>query len=259
MVVASSVRQVSADLVAITLVPGVEMEFVRIPAGEFLMGSDKSKDRDADPDELPQHILNLQEYWMSKGPVTATHFAPFGKPTGWRNPTIAEGENKANHPVVNVTWDDCTAFCFWAAKLTGFEIALASEAEWEKAARGPDGRLYPWGDEPPDATRLNYNHLVDTTTEQGKYGQRGRSPYGCDDMAGNVWEWTRSLWGKDGSKPEFGYPYTNRQTEREDLTAGRDVLRVLRGGSFNDDARDVQCASRFRLGPDSTSAASVFG
>ena len=85
----------------------------------------------------------------------------------------------------------------------------------------------------------------------GQYGAKGQSPYGCDDIAGNVWEWTRNLWGKDGSKPEFGYPYTTRQALREDLQAGSDVLRVLHGGSFGEDARNVRCACRGRLFPSS--------
>jgi serine/threonine-protein kinase len=151
---------------------------------------------------------------------------------------------RANHPVVDVSWDDSLGFCASASAVTCVLLELPSEAEWEKAARGADGRINPWGNAPADAARLNYYSHVDATTPVGAHGARGRSPFGCDDMAGNVWEWTRSLWGMQAAKPEFGYPYSTREAEREDLRAGQDVRRVLRGGSFNNLARDVRCASR---------------
>ncbi|MEO6061768.1 MAG: bifunctional serine/threonine-protein kinase/formylglycine-generating enzyme family protein [Thermoflexales bacterium] len=251
----SAVRRVNANLAVITLSPGVEMEFVRVPAGEFLLGSDKGKDPAAAADELPQHTLTLPEYWMGKGPVQVTQFAAFVRTTGYKSHAEKEGKSYVyngttqvavngagwshpggpttnvdalqRHPVSHMSWDDSIAFASWAAKAAGVAIALASEAEWEKAARGTDGRLYPWGNDGPDATRLNFNLNVTGTTEVGQYGLRGASPYGCDDMAGNVWQWTRSLWGKEGSKPEFGYPYSNRQAEREDMSAERNVRRVL--------------------------------
>jgi formylglycine-generating enzyme required for sulfatase activity len=244
-----SIRRTSPDRLMLALMPGVEMEFVRVPAGEFVMGSDRSKDCLAWDDELPQHRLKLSEYWVGKAPVSVAQFAAYVKATGAKTSASRDVANTATHPVVNVSWDDGIAFCGWASKLGGGEVLLPSEAEWEKAARGTDGRIYPWGNEAPDDTRLNYNQNVKETTPVGRYGAKGQSPFGCDDMAGNLWEWTRSLWGKDAAKPEFGYPYTTCQTEREDPQAGRDVYRVLRGGSFGSYAQGVRCAYRSRSSP----------
>jgi formylglycine-generating enzyme required for sulfatase activity len=241
------------------------------------MGSDTAKDPNAYDNELPQHALSLPEYWIGKGPVRVAEFAAFVRVTQYQTQAEKDGksyawngsewkevagaewshpggpttnvEHKQGHPVTHVSWDDAQAYCTWATKIAGMEIALPSEAEWEKAARGTEGCLYPWGNDAPDATRLNYNQNVQDTTEVGQYGALGASPYGCEDMAGNVWEWTRSLWGKDGSKPEFGYPYTDRLADRENAAAGRNVLRVLRGGSFYGIGRDVQCAIRNLYNP----------
>ena len=253
------------------------MEFVRVPAGEFVMGSDKSKDPDAYDDELPQHRLTVPEFWIGRTAVTVAQYSEYVKATGRRTQAEVDGKSytfvgrelkevvgadwsrprgpesnvaqKQGHPATHMSWDDALAFCAWASKLAGVDATLPSEAEWEKAARGTDGRIYPWGPEAPDASRLNFNFNERDTTPVGKYGASGRSLYGCDDMAGNVWEWTRSLWGKAVFKPEFGYSYATRQVERENLQAGRDVLRVLRGGSFDNTARDVRCAYRMRNYP----------
>jgi serine/threonine-protein kinase len=226
--------RISADLAALTLAQGLTMEFVRVPAGEFLMGSDKSKDSLALDDELPQHRLSLPEYWIGKTEVTVAQFAAYVRATGVKTSASSDVANKAAHPVVDVTWDDCIAFCGWASKLGGGEVLLPSEAEWEKAARGTDGRIYPWGNQAPDNTRLNFiDSRIGTTTPVGQYGAKGQSQYGCDDMAGNVWEWTRSIYKN--------YPYAPTDG-REDLSS-RDT-RVLRGGSFLSFSQLVRCACR---------------
>jgi formylglycine-generating enzyme required for sulfatase activity len=132
--------------------------------------------------------------------------------------------------------------------VTRKDYCLPSEAEWEKGARGTDGRIYPWGNT-WDAKRCNWreNGFHMATTSVYAYPQ-GASPYGLLDMVGNVWEWTRSLWGKSGENPDYRYPY--RPTDgREDLDAGQEVARVLRGSVFDLYHGRVRCAFRDRYNP----------
>ncbi len=219
------------------------LPMVWVPPGPFLMGSDKGRGPQADDDELPQHEVTLPGYWIGRYPVTVAQFRAFVEASDYkpRDPNSLAGSD--DHPAVYVTWHDALAFCRWLSERTGVLVMLPSEAEWEKAARGTDGRIYPWGDAPPDESRCNFGYKVGGTTAVGRYSPGGDSPYGCADMAGNVWEWTRSLWGKDISEPEFRYPY-NPEDGREDLEAREEVRRVLRGGSFYSDQWYVRCAYR---------------
>ncbi|HLF03376.1 MAG TPA: SUMF1/EgtB/PvdO family nonheme iron enzyme, partial [Anaerolineales bacterium] len=154
------------------------LELIRIPAGEFLMGSDPMKDKEARENEQPQHRLHLPEFYIGKYPITNAQYAAFKK--------IPIPAGQENHPVVNVSWRDAIAFCQWLSQQTSKTFRLPTEAEWEKAARGVDGRIYPWGDE-WDATRLNSGESgPKTTTPVGAYSPRGDSPYGLADVSGNV-------------------------------------------------------------------------
>jgi len=226
-------RRISADRVALRLAPEVEVEFVRIPAGEFSMGSDNGGN-----DEKPRHKVMLGEYWMGKTEVTNAQFAAFVKATGYKTEAEVNNAQKQNHPVVNVSWNDAVAYTRWVSLVTGQNVRLPSEAEWEKAACGTDGRTYPWGNAAPDRNRVNFDNNVKTTTPVGQYGGSGASPYGLDDMAGNVWEWTSSLYKS--------YPY-NSVDGREDIlnTGGR----VVRGGSFYDNEGALPCAYRLNSNP----------
>jgi formylglycine-generating enzyme required for sulfatase activity len=216
-----------------------EPELILIPAGEFLMGSDPSKDKNAREEEQPQHSIYLPDYYIAKTPVTNTQYRAFVQdarhelPRGWdwHGPEYPQG--KADHPVVNVSWHDAMAYCQWLAEATGKAYRLASEAEWEKAARGTDGRIWPWGNE-WDARRCNSSEGgPGDTMPVGQYSPQGDSPYGCVDMVGNVWEWTLSLY-KD-------YPYDLEDGREDPRSSGP---RVLRGSAFNYSGRGVRCACR---------------
>ncbi|GEM_PF-6594483 len=230
----------------------ITFDWVTIPAGEFIMGTDLKKDPFAQKSEykdwiakteLPQHRLYLPEYQIARVPVTNEQWGQFLQGSGYewshRDKLWKDGlpHGKEKHPVVYVTWDDAVAFCEWAG------VRLPTEAEWQKAARGTDGRLFPWGNEEPTKELCNFNGNVGDTTPVGAY-PKGKSPYGCLDMAGNVWEWCSSAWGKNSDKPDFGYPY-KADDGREDLTR-TDVFRIASGGSWHYLPNYVRCAFRFR-------------
>jgi formylglycine-generating enzyme len=217
----------------LTIESPIHLELVRVPAGEFLMGSDPKVDKDAFGGEQPQHRLYLPEFYIGKHPVTNEQYAAFANatrradPRHWKKGKIPAA--KGNHPVVYVFWRDAITFCQWFSQASGKAIRLPTEAEWEKAARGSDGRIYPWGDKPPTKELCNFGGNIGDTTPVGQY-PTGASPCGALDMAGNVLEWTGSLWGKDMGKPAFGYPY-DAKDGREDLSAPDNVLRVAVPGT----------------------------
>jgi formylglycine-generating enzyme required for sulfatase activity len=208
---------------------------VYIPPGGFLMGSDPAVDTMPSDSEQPQHRLEMPGYWIARYPVTVADFRAYVEAA---DPSLqgAHGlSQRGDHPVTGVSWHDALGYCRWLSQRSGLPVTLPSEAEWEKAARGDDGRLYPWGNEPPTDDLCNYGDSGRGTTPVGRYSPQGDSPYGCADMAGNVWEWTRSH-----HKP---YPY-DPADGREDLGAGDDISRVLRGGAFFFNQRFVRCAAR---------------
>jgi formylglycine-generating enzyme required for sulfatase activity len=211
---------------------------VTIPAGPFTMGYDGGLD-----DEKPPHQVDLPEYQIDLFEVSNAQFSGFIEASGYQ--TEAEqsgsgrvwrdewGEGKDNHPVVRVTWNDAIAYCEWAGK------RLPTEAEWENAARGSEGFLYPWGNT-YDAARANGRDSgLRSTVAVGSYGE-GASPYGVFDMAGNVREWT--------ADPGY-FPYPGNSTPSSYYG---DELRVLRGGGWFDDAADMRTTRR---NPTSPSAA----
>lgn len=208
----------------------IGFDWVEIPAGRFLMGSDPAKDIHTFEDEMPRLRLYLPTYKISRVPVTNAQYKLFltitehRPPPHWDSSEIPDG--KENHPVVNVTWHDAIAFCEWAG------VRLPSEMEWEKAARGDDGRLYPWGNEPPDQTRCNFDLILGMTVAVGSY-PAGASPYGVLDMSGNTWEWTATAWLDS-------YDDYLAELEKHSTMALR---RVLRGGGFRD-LEFVRAASR---------------
>jgi formylglycine-generating enzyme required for sulfatase activity len=155
----------------------------------------------------------------------------------------AAQQQRPDHPVVCVSWQDALAYVRWLGQVTGQPWRLPTEAEWEKAARGTDGRIYPWGNQ-WDETRANTTDGgAKTTTPIGAYAERGdASPYGVHDQAGNVWEWCSSLYQS--------YPYTAHDgRENLDSTGNR----VLRGGSWGSGPWGARAAYRLAYGPDSLS------
>jgi formylglycine-generating enzyme required for sulfatase activity len=213
--------------------------------------------------EIPQHTVDLPTYYIAHYPVTQIQYAAFVQDTGhnvpsslfelepdrpfeWRGGSYPPG--RANQPVVLVSWHDALVYCGWLTEKLcvwdetpeplatllreeGWRITLPSEAEWEKAARGADGRIFPWGEQ-ADRERANYSDTeVGTTSAVGCFPD-GASPYEVEDLSGNVWEWCRTKW-------EENY----RDYQGDDSLEG-DAHRVLRGGSFLDSGWSVRCACR---------------
>ncbi len=237
-----------------------EMDWVEIPAGPFTMGSDKRGDRMAFNDETPQFTCTLitEPYHISRYPVTVAQYRAFAESGGYRErrfwtqagwawrksrgitgPEVYwEPFQRDNHPVVGVSWYEAVAYCRWLSQVLGYEVRLPREAEWEKAARGEDGRIWPWGDEEPTAEHCNFNGNVGHTTPVGSY-PRGASPYGVLEMAGNVWEWCCTKWRND---------YTAYQKRIDDDLEGK-APRVVRGGSWIDYHHGVRCGYSVREYP----------
>jgi formylglycine-generating enzyme required for sulfatase activity/energy-coupling factor transporter ATP-binding protein EcfA2 len=227
--------------------PYGEPVWVTIPAGEFSLGSDPG-DQMADDNEKPAQRLVLPEFQIARTPITNAQYLLYLQATSARPPVHWEDgqppKDQLNHPVVNVDWSDAYAYCQWLSGVTGKPIGLPSEAEWEKASRGDwDRRIYPWGDA-FDATSCNNRELgLGHTTPVGIF-PAGASPYGCLDMAGNVWEWTESVY-----EP---YPYPTDEAgraQREHHDAGQETGRVFRGGAFDLNRRYVRCACRSGAAP----------
>lgn len=230
--------------------------FVHILAGHFTMGSDKEKDTHAYDDELPQHKVELGDYYIARYPVTAAQFKTFVEVSGYNDVYPDALSGLPNHPVVNVTWYDAIAYCDWLTTQLpnlpglpselrqGWQVTLPSVPEWERAARGTDGRTYPWGNEfNPDKANTNLSD-IGSTSVVGCFPM-GASPEGLLDACGNVWEWTRSHY------EPYPYPPLGKEREkRELLTAGSYIARVLRGGSWLSNKGNARCACLDRSSPD---------
>jgi len=214
------------------------MEFMRVPTGKFLMGSEANNELAHDR-EKPQHTVNITyDCWMARFPITNELYNVWTESSGIKHP-VKGWKKKKDHPVVDVSWNDAMEYCKWLNNMlktelpSGLVLRLPTEAEWEKGARGTDGREWPWGNDfGIDKCNTAEVHKS-STTSVGSYSPRGDSLYGCADMAGNVREWTHSLMED--------YPY-KADDGREDEKSSR--ARVLRGGSFFDDWIWARCASR---------------
>jgi len=212
---------------------------VYVPAGEFWMGSDEN-DPKAGPFESPRHKVRMGPFWIDRTEVTNAQYRQCVEAGVCGPPQKASSVTRVrywddpaydDYPVVNVTWHQARIYAEWAGG------RLPTEAEWEVAARGPEGSTYPWGEGAPNEGLSNYAFSVHDTAPAGSY-PGGASWCGALDLSGNVWEWTSSLFRTD--------PY-DAADGRESLEAkGR---RVLRGGAFAGDAQHVRSAVRAWLAP----------
>jgi formylglycine-generating enzyme required for sulfatase activity len=213
---------------------------VCVPAGKFLMGATES-DKLASPEERPQHAVTLDAFWIDQTEVTNAMYQQCVRAEKCAPPFEAKSRTRlsyygsaqfANYPVIYVKWTDADSYCRWAGR------RLPSEAEWEKAARGMEGWPYPWGNAEPSEKVLNYNQFIKDTMEVGKYPNA--SPYGALDMAGNAFEWVGDWYGE-------GYYVSSPAINPTGPTGG--TLKVLRGGSWFNNAADVRSSFRAREYP----------
>jgi formylglycine-generating enzyme required for sulfatase activity len=200
---------------------------VLVPGGEFTMASGSAT-----------HRVTLEAFYLDKLEVTVARYGKFlsvtkrKEPDNWGNTyTYQPGQ-----PITNVSWDDAFAYCQWAGK------RLPSEAEWEKAARGTDGRLYPWGNDPPDPKLANYQVEGQSSTSLKTVGsyEDGKSPYGAHDMAGNAWEWVADWYDEDY--------YRHGPNQNPPGPASGDE-KVIRGGSWDFKAPALLAVSRMSYPP----------
>jgi formylglycine-generating enzyme required for sulfatase activity/uncharacterized caspase-like protein len=209
---------------------------VLIPSGEFVMGSS------ATSDERPAHRVDLDAYYIDTFEVTISRYAKFLEavttqqaPHQWNTVNLTEDGDR---PIIGVNWSDADSYCRWTEK------RLPTEAEWEKAARGTDGRKYPWGDEDPREDMANFSHCCGWSgfgllAAVGTY-KAGKSPYGVFDLAGNVWEWVA-----DWYDPYYYKTSPNRSPTGP--SSGRD--KVMRGGSWSNRASDLRASIRDKVSP----------
>lgn len=210
-----------------------------IPKGDFLMGSLKGE---GEKDEYPQHTVQLNAFWIDQTEVTNRMYracvadgvcneprrsSSFTREEYYGNPQYLD------YPVVYVNWFDAGRYCRWAGK------RLPSEAEWEKAARGSEGFIYPWGNIEPGTQHANYDLLVGDTTETGSY-PAGASPYGALDMAGNVMEWVLDWYGEYTTSPYKTYDPSGPENGAH---------RIARGGSYLFSPFLIRSAERYWVSP----------
>ncbi|TDZ67626.1 Serine/threonine-protein kinase pkn1 [Colletotrichum trifolii] len=226
-----------------------------VPAGSFVMGSESH------PNSRPTARISLNSFKIGIYPVVNRDYLVFARETGrdWLSPDAGDPERQSA-PATDLTWYDARAYCNWltkqwrrSGKISAAEqVRLPTEPEFERASRGDqdaagsEGLAFPWGTEWQDDLANSEEVGFNKTCTVGLF-PNGRSPYGCYDMAGQVWEWCTTLWGEDMATPSFKYPYSN--DGREALNAPEPVRRVLRGGCFSSPKIKANCTYRGSLEP----------
>lgn len=212
---------------------------VTIPAGPFLMGSQNPKGR---ADEWPQRTVHVDTFSIDQVEVTNERYMTFVAKTGHRSPpnpygtgVLVSAKGIEQLPVVQVSWYDAKAYCSWVKK------RLPTEAEWEKAARGTDGRTYPWGNDQPTTTRANFDRewVEDKTLHAVGSLSGGDSPYGIKDMSGNAREWVQDWYDPD---------YYANAPDKNPQGPDKGIVRVIRGGSWHSPHSDITATARGRGG-----------
>ncbi|MEM7334739.1 MAG: SUMF1/EgtB/PvdO family nonheme iron enzyme [Chloroflexota bacterium] len=226
-----------------------EPELVFVPEGTFLMGTDEY------PAESPSHTVSLANYAISKYPITNLLYFEFVCQTNYDVPNKRDWflgqplKNRQDLPVVGVSWHDALAYCHWLSEQTRKTYRLPTEAEWEKAARGPNGRLYPWGNDWRDK-QCNQGNVKLTAVNAYDHSS---SHYDCVDLIGNVQQWTSTLWGDDRKVPQFSYPYQHDEREQMEAEDGRFRLRrIVRGASYSDSIEASRLTNRRSARPQQT-------
>jgi formylglycine-generating enzyme required for sulfatase activity len=234
--IATLVSQQPARLIE-SPVDGSEM--LLVPGGTFLMGTSDShidemlREYGAQihwfNDERPFHAVGLKSYYVDKYPVTNNQYRSFVKATGRDEPATwtIRRHTEPSQPVTGVSWEDAKAYAGWAGK------RLPSEAEWEKAARGINARLFPWGSAPPEG-RANFGGKYGGPTIVNKFPD-GASPYGVMDMAGNVWEWAADWYDRD---------YYSKSPKDDPTGPPAGAGRCVRGGCWVNNPTMIRCAER---------------
>ena len=208
----------------------VPREMILIPADSFTMGSESGN-----RDEQPTHAVFLDAFSIDQFEVTNAQYWEFLEatrrrpPKYWGDPRF----NRPDQPVVGVTWMDARDYCRWAEK------RLPTEAEWEKAARGTDGRRFPWGTEPPNGFRANFRNETGHPVEVGSY-EDGLSFYGVHDMAGNISEWVRDWYDR---------AYYSVSPDENPRGPSKGSFRVIRGGSWRDFGANLRSSIRRSFNP----------
>lgn len=224
------------------------MEMVYVPAGKFIMGSENGYD-----DQKPVRQVYLDSYWIDKYEVSNAQYALCVASGACTKPSLTKSQTRNNYygnpdydnyPVIQIDWHQSQAYCQWVGG------DLPTEAQWEKAARGTDGRTYPWGNESPTCQLTNFNkglygnqsYCIGDTSPVTDY-EAGASPYGALNMAGNVREWVNDWYGSN---------YYSTSPTRNPSGPSSGEYRVLRGGSWSNHGWYIRAASRYSLYPTNT-------
>jgi len=225
----------------------VDSPMVTIPEGEFIMGVDGTQ---ALEDERPSHRPWLDAFAIDMHEVTTAQYSAFitaaGRPAPWQWETVDFSQH-GDRPVIGIDWFDADAYCRWKGK------RLPTEAEWEKAARGTDGRLYPWGNQTPTkdlanfalGARFSYSQVLMPVRSY----EQGKSPFGLSQMAGNVYEWVQDWYAAN---------YYEVSPARNPQGPDQGQFRVLRGGSWSDLPKYLLTYGRFKLPPETRNSYTGF-